>query len=1000
MAIDDNLDLGQEQEGDSLGTPQGVNWDDVQSFEDLLKQSVAKEDVGVKPSQEESVDIDWDSINSFEDLVGTTPSAEEDKEIASVPKSEDIPKPEGDPQEAIDLNRQYDRALGTSGIIAPEQIDESSDKYNTRLSRENESKFREWYAAVAQTKGLAEDPDDLNHHYDYRGFWAEDPERASRMLLEAPDSHFTDTYKKPLHPTFSEESKYSNYEHRGGSWSVDEQGREIFSHSPFTNQFQDRTNEYLASQVTAPNLPSSYAVGYGLSAYKPMYSAPKRTLSQTNIRLPKEYDYTVEDANLTPAQKAMRDVAIQQNPQLQFEGESYDPSTVKVDLPPDVVNARLTEIKQEYADSPVSILRALEKENPQVKSMYFLDGETMLNQLAETSEEAEELIEDRYNEGYNSGEDVRVTDALQNIASSIDSTIISNVQKSFDDLPKIEALYDKINQNTEDLTPEQLDAFNKEIEQEWLSYVDQYSKGEAETDRISMLVSGYKDLGLVPNSDYVTETYGQSLTAVLDDPSFMNLTIAKKKNVIAQWASANNQDTLDVLNNLEPFLYPRLDGIILKEMGRDQREDIIEAYNKKYGEGAFEKDNRSVLDLVPSFVRGGALGTATAITTALELDKDLAAILGNEKVEDFKLVKDMVDGVDEMLDADIEGDYEGGFESSFLNAAYHHGTEVVPFIGVAPSLFKNLRTKDILDKVELDKDGNPDLSNLTEIEKQYYNLEGNLNAFRSIADAGWGQKIGEHTPSMIAFIAEIGLTGGASAGIKKGLLQTAGKGLAKAGATRGATATELYLQKVLKRAGEQTAEQADAGVKNVSKWTKGSVAAMTDAVASLPRAGIMRPAYIAEDVVRRMTPTNTYYFDSQSGRYINEVDLELKEDFYPALVKSWLIQSAELYTEELGFLMTDVAKLATPAVKKILGDASITGVLLADRLGAAGFSKSLPALKKIAEKYPLRPVLAAVSSSTTKAKEYYKRLSLNELANKYSWAKPVKGAFDSKKMRG
>lgn len=48
--------------------------------------------------------------------------------------------------------------------------------------------------------------------YDLRGAWLNDG-------FKPGSGHGTDRYKKPNHPTFSEESQYSNSLHPGGRWT-------------------------------------------------------------------------------------------------------------------------------------------------------------------------------------------------------------------------------------------------------------------------------------------------------------------------------------------------------------------------------------------------------------------------------------------------------------------------------------------------------------------------------------------------------------------------------------------------------------------------------------------------------------------------------------------------------------------------------------------------------------------------------------------------------------
>lgn len=86
-----------------------------------------------------------------------------------------------------------------------------SDKYNTKLTPKEEAKFQDW----AQKNNRAGD----SYDYDIRGAWKE---LQSGKMKEADNGHLGDKYKKPNHPTFSDQSIYSGKEGiRGGTWGKD-----------------------------------------------------------------------------------------------------------------------------------------------------------------------------------------------------------------------------------------------------------------------------------------------------------------------------------------------------------------------------------------------------------------------------------------------------------------------------------------------------------------------------------------------------------------------------------------------------------------------------------------------------------------------------------------------------------------------------------------------------------------------------------------------------------
>ncbi len=84
-------------------------------------------------------------------------------------------------------------------------MNDFTNKYNTKLSPEQETQFLNWAAANNRLNDLAD--------YDMRGAWA-------NGIAADANAHFPDTYKKPNHPTFSNESIYHGIDgYEGGSWS-------------------------------------------------------------------------------------------------------------------------------------------------------------------------------------------------------------------------------------------------------------------------------------------------------------------------------------------------------------------------------------------------------------------------------------------------------------------------------------------------------------------------------------------------------------------------------------------------------------------------------------------------------------------------------------------------------------------------------------------------------------------------------------------------------------
>ncbi len=65
--------------------------------------------------------------------------------------------------------------------------------------------------------------------YDLRGYYNNDPQGAMSFLT--PKTHALDTYKKPSHITFSNESKYSDPNNPGGNWGYENE-QDVFNAAP------------------------------------------------------------------------------------------------------------------------------------------------------------------------------------------------------------------------------------------------------------------------------------------------------------------------------------------------------------------------------------------------------------------------------------------------------------------------------------------------------------------------------------------------------------------------------------------------------------------------------------------------------------------------------------------------------------------------------------------------------------------------------------------------
>ncbi len=81
----------------------------------------------------------------------------------------------------------------------------AKQNYNTKLSDDEEKKFQIWKAKYA--------PNDSGDDYDLRGAFK------AGLKPDPKTGHWPDTFKKPNHPTFSNESKYAkDAPEKAGSW--------------------------------------------------------------------------------------------------------------------------------------------------------------------------------------------------------------------------------------------------------------------------------------------------------------------------------------------------------------------------------------------------------------------------------------------------------------------------------------------------------------------------------------------------------------------------------------------------------------------------------------------------------------------------------------------------------------------------------------------------------------------------------------------------------------
>ena len=110
------------------------------------------------------------------------------------------------------LDDQLDQQQPTGQILTPtnqENITRPRRTYNTTLTPDEETRFQEWKRVNA--------PNDSGEDYDLRGAFK------SGLKPDPRTGHWPDTFKKPNHPTFSNQSQYAQGTEaaKAGTWQRD-----------------------------------------------------------------------------------------------------------------------------------------------------------------------------------------------------------------------------------------------------------------------------------------------------------------------------------------------------------------------------------------------------------------------------------------------------------------------------------------------------------------------------------------------------------------------------------------------------------------------------------------------------------------------------------------------------------------------------------------------------------------------------------------------------------
>jgi hypothetical protein len=109
--------------------------------------------------------------------------------------------------------------------------------YNTPLSPRDESAFRQW--ANEQSAATGRNVSGDTYDYDLRGWFAKN---GPQPLTGA---HLTDEFKKPNHPTFSDQSRYHGVDDfRGGQWAQQPNGSWSFTPGETTMFSPEELKDY------------------------------------------------------------------------------------------------------------------------------------------------------------------------------------------------------------------------------------------------------------------------------------------------------------------------------------------------------------------------------------------------------------------------------------------------------------------------------------------------------------------------------------------------------------------------------------------------------------------------------------------------------------------------------------------------------------------------------------------------------------------------------------
>lgn len=136
---------------------------------------------------------------------------------------------------------------GNTSLTAPPPVDplDFSSQYNTPIPASKQADFNKW--VQDQTTKTGRNPLGDRYDYDVNGYWLSGGGTDSR-------GHGTDQFKKPNHPTFSNESQYHGLNgYVGGKW-VQVNGKSSYLPSQTNLQFRSQPQLQQYFNKTEPDV--------------------------------------------------------------------------------------------------------------------------------------------------------------------------------------------------------------------------------------------------------------------------------------------------------------------------------------------------------------------------------------------------------------------------------------------------------------------------------------------------------------------------------------------------------------------------------------------------------------------------------------------------------------------------------------------------------------------------------------------------------------------------